>query len=185
MPINVIDLSRAPGEKATWGRPRTVVYLWGIVEILLVTNPWQVSSRVRTTALRIFGADIGENVIFRPRTRVRFPWKLKVGDRSWIGEGVWIHNQDDVVIGRDSVVSQETMITTGSHAHRRDMALITRPVSVGDGVWITARCVITGGVKIGDSALIRPMTVVSRDVPANAEFGSVEAQVQGERFPRD
>jgi len=182
MSKKVIDLSQAPGERSSWGRPRAVVYLWAAVELILVTNPWQVSSSLRTATLRLFGAQIGEGVIFRPRTRVKFPWKLKVGDRSWIGEGVWIHNQDEVVIGHDTVISQETMITTGSHAHRRDMALVTRPVNVGHGVWITTRCLVTGGVIIGDSSLIRPMTVVSENVLPNTIVGPGSFCAQGPRF---
>lgn len=181
MSIRVIDLSRAPGERASWGKPRGVVYLWAAVELLFVTNPWQVSSRLRTTVLRAFGAEIGDGVVFRPRTRVKFPWKLKIGERSWIGEGVWIHNQDEVEIGHDTVISQESMITTGSHAHRRDMALITKPVSVGSGVWITTRCLVTGGVHIGDSALIKPMTVVSANVQPNTILGRSGIE-EGARF---
>jgi len=165
--VPVIDLSKAPGERASWDRPAWQVYLWAVVELLLVTNPWQISSRVRVKALRAFGAEIGEGVVFRPRTRVRFPWKLHVGDRSWIGEGVWFHNQDHVYVGHDAVVSQECFITTGSHAHRTDMALITRPVTIGDGAWVTSRCVVTGGSTVGRSAVVAPLTVVSQDVPEN------------------
>ena len=117
----VINLADAPGEKAAWDRPKAQVYLWAIVELLLVTNPWQISSSLRIRALRLFGAEIGAGVVFRPRTRVKFPWKLHIGDRSWIGEGVWFHNQDHVRIGSDVVVSQETFLTTGSHAHRREI----------------------------------------------------------------
>lgn len=168
----VIDLSKAPGERTSWGRSKLTVYCWAAVELLLIENPWQVSSRIRVWALRLFGATIEDGVIFRPRTRVKFPWKLRIGARSWIGEGVWIHNQDDVRIGSDVVISQETFITTGSHAHRRDMALITRPVSISDGAWITSRCMVTGGAVIGRSALVKPMSLVSGIVPANEIWDS-------------
>ncbi|MDR6414877.1 acetyltransferase [Pseudarthrobacter sulfonivorans] len=182
MSNKVIDLSKAPGEAMAWDRPKAVIYLWAAVELIFVTNPWQVSSGLRVAVLRAFGADIGPGVIFRPRTRVKFPWKLSVGDRSWIGEGVWIHNQDLVRIGHDTVVSQETMITTGSHAHRRDMALITKPVVIGNGTWLTARCVVTGGAIIGDSTLVKPMTVVSGEVASGVIYGAPDAEVKGPRF---
>ena len=165
--IPVIDLSKAPGEGSTWDRPRIIVYLWAICELLLVTNPWQISSQLRTAALRAFGARIGNGVIFRPRTRVKFPWKLHVGDRSWIGEGVWFHNQDHIYIGSDVVISQETFLTTGSHAHRRDMALITRPIHVQNGAWITSRCIILGGAIVGRSAVVSPGMVVKGTIEAN------------------
>lgn len=179
----VIDLSKAPGERAAWDRPRIVVYLWAIAELVFVTNAWQISSSLRVRVLRLFGAEIGEGVIYRPRTRVKFPWKLHIGDRSWIGEGVWIHNQDHVYIGSDVSISQETMITTGSHSHRTDMALIMRPVTIEDGAWITSRCMILGGVTVGRSALVGPMTVVKQDVEPNSVIGQGDVKNLGLRFP--
>lgn len=168
--LPVIALKNAPGERAAWDRPTWVVYFWGVCELLFVTNPWQVSSRIRVWVLRRFGAEIAEGVIFRPRTRIRFPWKLHVGADSWIGEGVWFHNQDHIYIGRDVVLSQETMLTTGSHAHRRDMALITRPIFIDDGAWVTARCLVLGGARIGKSALIAPMSVVRGSIAPGAAY---------------
>ncbi|MDT0185740.1 acetyltransferase [Microbacterium sp. ARD31] len=170
--IPVIDLSKAPGERAAWDRPAWFVYLWAVCELLFVTNPWQISSGLRIRVLRAFGATIGAGVVFRPRTRIKFPWKLSVGDRSWIGEGVWFHNQDHVHVGSDAVISQDAFLTTGSHRHREDMALITRPISVEDGAWVTSRCVILGGSRIGRRAIIRPLSLVAGEaVPAGEIWG--------------
>ena len=183
--IPVIDLSQAPGERAAWDRPAWVVYLWAICELLFVTNAWQISSGLRVRVLRAFGAEIGEAVTFRPRTRVKFPWKLHIGARSWIGEGVWFHNQDHIYLGHDVVISQETLLTTGSHAHRRDMALITRPIVIEAGAWITSRCVVLGGTNFGPSALARPLTVISGDIPPNAIVSGPTASIVGQRFRTD
>jgi putative colanic acid biosynthesis acetyltransferase WcaF len=180
--VRVINLARAPGGKLSWDRPRAVVYLWAIVELIFVTNAWQVSSALRIRALRLFGAEIGHDVIFRPRTRVKFPWKLHIGDRSWIGEGVWFHNQDHVFVGSDVVLSQEAFLTTGSHAHRRDMALITRPITIEDGAWVTSRAVILGGSHIGRSALVTPLTTVTGRVEPNTVFGGSPGRSLGVRF---
>jgi putative colanic acid biosynthesis acetyltransferase WcaF len=181
--IPVINLANAPGEHAAWDRPKFVVYLWAVFEVLFITNAWQISSGLRVRVLRLFGAEIGNDVIFRPRTRVKFPWKLHIGDRSWIGEGVWFHNQDHIHIGHDVSISQETMLTTGSHAYRRDMALLTRPITIEPGVWITSRCIVLGGASIGRSALVRPMTTVAGNVRANSIVNGPNAEFVGIRFP--
>lgn len=178
----MIDLSLAPGARKSWDAPTWKVLAWAAAELLLVSNPWQISSRLRRIVLTAFGAQIGKGVLLRPRLRVRFPWKLRIGDRSWIGEDVWLHNQDQVTIGSDVVVSQGTFVTTGSHAHRRDMALLTRPVEICDGAWVTARCIVLGGVRIGVSALVRPGSVVASDVPDGAIVGAPAAEVVGQRF---
>lgn len=180
--VPVLPLRDAPGERSSWDRSKGTVYLWAVAELLFVTNPWQISSSIRAAVLRWFGAEIGTGVIMRPRIRVRFPWKLHIGNDCWIGEGVWFHNQDHVRIGNDVVISQETFLTTGSHAHRVDMALITRPIEIGAGSWITARCMVLGGTKLGKSCLVKPMSVISGTQPANSLLEGNPARVTGLRF---
>lgn len=179
----VVDLSAAPGAREAWNVPVWKVFTWGLVELLLVTNPLQISSRIRRAALVAFGAQIGRGVLLRPRLRVRFPWKLTIGDHAWIGEDVWLHNQDRLTIGAHAVVSQGTFVTTGSHAHRRDMALITKPVVIERGAWVTARCIVLGGSRVGVSAVVTPGTVVTGDVPDGMIFGQPAGVVLGPRFP--
>lgn len=165
------------------GPPAVRNILWAVCELIFVTNPWQISSSLRIRVLRLFGARIGKGVTFRPRSRVKFPWKLQIGDHSWIGEGVWFHNQNDISVGQDVVISQETFLTTGTHAHRLDMALLTRPIVISDGVWITSRCIVLGGTKVGTSALVKPGTVISGTIPANTIWGSLDRTGElGKRF---
>jgi putative colanic acid biosynthesis acetyltransferase WcaF len=173
----VIPLKDAPGSKEAWSKPAIVIVLWILVEYFFVTNALQLSSRVRAIALRAFGAKIGKGVILRPRLRVKFPWNLEIGDNCWIGEGVWIHNQDKVKVGHDVCISQETFITTGSHAFRTDMGLVTKPVDIGSGAWICSRVIITGGTNIGRSALIPAGSVCSKSVSPNSINGT------SNRFP--
>lgn len=180
--VPVIPLKSAPGERTSWNRSKGTVYLWAVAELLFVTNPWQISSSLRAKVLRLFGAEIGVRVIMRPRMRVRFPWKLHIGDDCWIGEGVWFHNQDHIRVENDVVISQEAFLTTGSHAHRTDMALITRPIEIGAGTWITSRCMVLGGTRLGESCLVKPMSLVSGTSPANSVLEGNPARVTGVRF---
>jgi len=180
--VPVIDLSQAPGHRASWDRPGWVIGLWRVCELAVVRNPLQPSSRLRAGVLRAFGARIGSGVILRPGMRVHLPWKLRIGDRSWVGEDVWLHNQDQLDIGADVVVSQQTFVTTGSHAHRTDMALETSPVVIEDGVWVTARCTVLAGTRLGRSALVLPASVVSGMVPAGAMVGQARSRVVATRF---
>jgi len=180
--LTVIKLADAPGEHQAWTRPRTTIYAWAAIELLFVKNSWQISSKLRIWALRRFGASIGSGVTFRPGTRVKFPWNLTIGDDCWIGEGVWIHNQAPVNIEHDVVISQETMLTTGSHRHRVDMALITAPIRIEAGAWITSRCMVLGGVTVGQSALVTPMTVVSESVAPNTVVSGQHQVNVGQRF---
>ncbi|WP_216360333.1 hypothetical protein [Deinococcus indicus] len=122
-------------------------------------------------ALRKFGAKIGKNVIYRQRTRVKYPWKLEIGDNCWIGEGVWLHNQGKLIIGNDVVISQESFITTGSHDTKHSMDLIVRDVIIESGAWITSRCIVLSGVKIGKNSIITPGSVVNKSTEAGNIYG--------------
>lgn len=183
--IPIIDLSKAPGAVEHLQRSKALTFGWKLAEILFVTNRFQISSRLRVKVLRLFGAKIGENVIYRPSTRVKSPWQLEIGDRCWIGDGVWFHNRDKIVIGNDVVVSQESYFTTGAHAFRSDMALVTKPIVVESGAWVSSRCVVLGGTHIGTSSVISPMEVVKGEIPANSIISSPPPTVVGTRFKGD
>ncbi len=179
--VPVVDLTEVPPLHDPRARPSWQVFLWWVVQRIVVTNSLQPSSGLRARALRAFGARIGRDVVIRPRVRVRFPWNLHVGDRCWIGEGVWISNRDVVTLGDDAVLSQETFVTTGSH-DRRHMGVVTSPVVIEDGAWVTTRCIVLRGVRVGRSSIVTPNTVVDRDVPPGAIYGTPRPSVIGERF---
>lgn len=176
-----IDLSQAGLGEFQRARSKYFEFFWMIVERLLITCSLQISSRVRIYILRAFGAKIGHNVIIRPRTRIKFPWNLTIGDNCWIGEGVWIHNQDRLVLGCNVVVSQESFITTGSHISDENMDLITKPVYIEDGAWVTSRCIILMGVTIGENSIITPGSVVHKSLAPGKVYGGNPAKFIKER----
>jgi putative colanic acid biosynthesis acetyltransferase WcaF len=171
-----IDLTQAGAGNFKRTRSRALEALWILVEYLLVSNPLQLSSRIRRSVLRLFGARIGANVIMRPRLRVKFPWNLEVGDNCWIGEGVWIHNQDFVIIEDNVVVSQEAFITTGSHDIYESMDLVVKPVTIRQGSWVTTRCIVLQGVEIGQNAVLTPGSVANKSLPPGSIYGGNPAK---------
>lgn len=177
-----IDLAQAGPGNFKRTRSRFLEVLWILLEYLVVSNPLQLSSRIRVAALRLFGARIGANVIIRPRLRVKFPWNLEVGDNSWIGEGVWIHNQGLVTIEENVVVSQEAFITTGSHDIYSSMDLVIKPVVIRRGAWITTRSLVLQGVEIGQNTVVTPGSVVSRSLPPEGLYGGNPARFIRERW---
>lgn len=169
--LKSIDLSRAGNADGIRTRSKITELLWYFTEMAVLYNPLVLSSRMRALALRMFGAQIGQGVVLRSRLRVKYPWKLAIGDHCWIGEDVWIHNQDEVRIGKHCVVSQGTFITTGSHDTRKTMGLVTRPVVLEDGAWVTSRCIVLMGVTVGHNSIITPGSVVHKTVPPMGVYG--------------
>lgn len=150
------------------GRPPIVQALWIAISGLIVMR-WWCPGTLRLTILRMFGAEIGDNVLIRHRVRIHWPWKLRVGDSSWIGEGAWILNLEPVEIGQDVCISQDAFICTGSHHFDSPtFEFDNGSISIEDGVWIAAKSTVLRGVRIGANSLIGAASVVARDVPADS-----------------
>jgi putative colanic acid biosynthesis acetyltransferase WcaF len=124
---------------------------------------------LRTTILRWFGATIAPGVLIRHEVKIHWPWKLTVGEHSWIGEGSWILNLEPVTIGSNSCISQGVLLCTGSHDRNSPtFEFDNAAIWIGDSVWVAARATVLRGVTIHDGATIGATALVSRDVPAGA-----------------
>ena len=136
------------------GRSRLTEAVWITIQWLLVSS-WIPGSLHRRWLLRLFGAQLGAGVVIKPGVRVKFPWRLSVGDHSWIGEGVWIDNLVPVSIGANCCLSQDAYLCTGSHDWSdQRFGLMARPTSIGDGVWVAARAIVAPGTIIGEGAVL-------------------------------
>lgn len=60
----------------------------------------------------------------------------------------------------------------------------SKPIIVGNDVWIGRRCLIMDGVTIGDGAIVASGAVVTKDVPPYAIVGGVPAKVIKYKFPQ-
>lgn len=137
---------------------------WLIVSGTVLVR-WWFPPRARVAVLRLFGASIGTGVLMRHRVRIHWPWKLTIGNDSWVGEGTWILNLEPVTIGSDVCVSQDVLLCTGSH-HRRSSTFEfdNAPIVVGNGAWIAARATVLRGCRIGEDSLVGATALITTDV---------------------
>ncbi|MEM8865170.1 MAG: hypothetical protein AAGF31_06435, partial [Planctomycetota bacterium] len=101
------------------GRSRVVQLLWYYTSLVLFESSWFPFVGPKVWLLRCFGAQIGDGVVIKPNVRIKFPWRLTVGDHCWIGQEAWIDNIAAVEIGNHVCVSQGAYFCTGNHDHRR------------------------------------------------------------------
>jgi putative colanic acid biosynthesis acetyltransferase WcaF len=133
--------------------------------------------------LRLFGAHIGTGVLIRPTARFTYPWKVEIGDYSWIGDNVVLYSLDQIQIGRHCVISQNSYLCTGSH-DLQDPAfcLQTASITIGTGVWIAADCFIGLGVHIGANAVIGSRSSVFTNIPSGQVCWGTPCRP---RYPRE
>ncbi len=148
------------------GRPAFVEALWVLVQMVFVSS-WLPGSWQRRMALRAFGAQIGSGVIIKPGVRVKFPWRLTIGDHCWLGESVWIDNLAEVSISANCCISQGAYLCTGSHDwSKAGFDLAARPICIGDHAWIAAGASIGPGMSVGEGAVLALASVATADLDA-------------------
>jgi acetyltransferase-like isoleucine patch superfamily enzyme len=92
---------------------------------------------------------------------------IRLGARCVVQYNVTIADSDfhpiDVELRRQDAIASSP---AGDRSKRP--ALVTRPVVIGDDVWIGTGAIILKGVHVGNGATIAPGTVLTRDVPPKA-----------------
>ncbi|HYW21106.1 MAG TPA: hormogonium polysaccharide biosynthesis acetyltransferase HpsU [Nodularia sp. (in: cyanobacteria)] len=161
-----VDLRKYDQSWFDRGRPGWYILLWWFVQAIAFPLTPHSFSSWRCSILRIFGAKIGKNVLIRPTARFTYPWKVTIGDYSWIGDDVVLYSLDEIFIGEHCVISQKSYLCTGSH-DLQDPAfgLKTASITIGNGVWVAADCFVGTGVEIGSNAVIGARSSVFTDIP--------------------
>lgn len=87
-----------------------------------------------------------------------------------------------IEIGKDTMLGRHITIrdNNGSHYMNRQGYKNTRPVAIGDKVWLTEQCTVMPGVKIGDGAIIGALSLVIKSVPPHCLASGHPAEVVDE-----
>jgi putative colanic acid biosynthesis acetyltransferase WcaF len=180
-PASVVLLTKYDNAWFSRGRSRFVEVLWLVLDAALVRSriPGSIHRRL---ILRAFGALIGKRVLIKPGVRIKFPWRLEIGDDSWVGEDVWIDNLAPVQIGANCCISQGVYICTGNHDWGAlAFNLIVKPVKIEDRAWLGARSILGPGVLVGEGAVLSLGSVATSDLASWGIYQGVPATLVKQR----
>lgn len=131
----------------------------------LFTKPflWIVDSISHELYAKILGVNFGDNCHFYGKVSWGTePWIITLGDNVHVtADCRFVTHDGAVLIFRSIEPNLE----------------LTRPIIVGNDVYIGARSTILGGVRIGNKVIIGTGAVVTRDIPDNSVAVGVPARV--------
>ena len=138
--------------------------LWYFTSALFFRSGLIPASVILVVILKAFGAKIGKDVRVKPFVHIKYPWRLEIGDHSWLAE-CYIENLAPVIIGKNVCVSQEAMLLTGNHNYKKtSFDLIVKPIVLEDGAWVGARAVVCPGVTLKSHAILTVSSVATKDL---------------------
>lgn len=147
------------------GRGAVTVQLWWLIHFFLFRPSPQFMYGWRRFLLRLFGAKIGKKVIIRPSAQITYPWKVTIGDYSWIGDDVVLYSLGTITIGTNTIISQKGYICTGSHDYDKiDFPIYAKPIIIRDSCWLATDVFVAPGVEIVDEVVIGARSSVYKSI---------------------
>lgn len=164
--MSLQDLSKFELPIGFRGRSAWIVQAWWLVQGTIFRHSPQFAYGWRRMLLRVFGAKIGSRVLIRPTATITYPWKVTIGDNSWVGDDVVLYSLGEIHIGVNSVVSQRTYVCAGDHDYCVSSFPIRGPsITIGDEVWIATDVYLAPGVVIGSGAVVGARSSVFSNMP--------------------
>ena len=160
--------------------------VWSIIWTLLFRPSPRPFHSWRAFLLRGFGAKLGPNCHFYPRSRVWAPWNLECADGVTLGDEAEIYNPSLVTMGSHAIVSQQAYICGATHDYNDPaFPLISFPMSLGAYSWVCARASVSPGVNVGEGAVLGLGSVATRDLEPWTVYAGVPAQRVKQRVGRE
>ena len=147
-------------------RSALIVQLWWATDFFLFKLSPQIMYGWRRFLLRLFGAKIGKGVIIRPSASITYPWKVNIGDCSWIGDNVKLYSLGEIEIGSNVVISQKSYLCAASHDYtKEDFPIWSKKITIEDECWLATDVYVAPGVTIGRGTVVGARSSVFKDLP--------------------
>lgn len=124
--------------------------------------------------------DIGNNVSVARRVKLvseNKDGKLKIDDNVTLTFDVKIDFSGGVQIGKNSLISKNTIIETHSHGLDPHSEPVYKELVIGENVWIGMNSIILSDTgKIGSNSIVAAGSIVTKEVPPNCIVGGIPAK---------
>ena len=104
------------------------------------------------------------------RQLCEFGKNITIGKDVYINFGCTLLDCGQITIGNHTLLGPNVSAYSGNHsldaAERTADALVPKPITIGNRVWIGGGSTILSGVTIGDDSVIGAGSIVTHDIPS-------------------
>lgn len=109
---------------------------------------------------------------------------ISIGENTFVNTNCMFLDNNKITIGKNGLIAPYVQIYTANHPLKASERIIeienkssyltsTKPVKIGDNVWVGGNSVIFPGVTIGNNVTIGAGSVVTKNIPDNVlAFGN-------------
>ena len=158
-----IDLSKFDSTHGlVRGASKPKEILWYFTKILFFLTAFPFPNQLKCIFLRLFGAQVGQGVVIKPRVNIHMPWKLNIADHVWIGEEVFILNFELLTIENNVCVSQRAFLCGGNHDYRlSSFPYRNGPITLKNGSWVGANAFVGPNTVFEEYAILTAGSLAS------------------------
>lgn len=143
----------------------------------------------RTAIIHDLLGRAGDRVTINGSFTVNYGSHISVGDDVFINGNCTFQDSNRITLGDRVIIAPDTKFYCGAHSldarqrfgtradGSRYLVTNTKPITVGNDVWIGGNVTVIGGVTIGNNVIVGAGAVVVKDVPDNSVVGGVPARV--------
>lgn len=129
-----------------------------------------------------FNTHVGKNFLINYNCIIQDGGRIDIGDNVMIGPNVLITTELHPLCAEQRNVHPDPKGYLSNYLGNDEY---TKPVKIGNSVWLCSNVTVCPGVTIGDNAVIGAGSIVTRDIPANVFACGVPCKVVREITKED
>ncbi len=134
---------------------------------LVIGNDVVIKSHTKIKAKKV---RIGNSCIISEQCYITGSADFEIGDKTFIGKRVRINVSENVLVGKDVGIGENSVIWTHGYFPPADEGypVTYKPVTIKDGAWVSTNIIILPGVVIGKNVIIGAGSVVTKSFEDNS-----------------
>jgi len=127
---------------------------------------------LRKEILRELIGGYGKRLYVEPPFYCDYGSNISVGENVYFNFNCVVMDSNSVTIGARTRLGPNVQIYAATHPmeyqSRAESLLLSKPITIGEDVWISGSVIVCPGVSIGDRTVIGAGSIVTKDIPSDS-----------------